>query len=202
MEAPSHLEPTQASALEARLAEAEAQLAEARETLQAIHSGEVDAVVVSGREGEQVFTLQGAESPYRFLVEEMNEGALLLAPDGTVLFANARFASLACLPLERVAGSAWGCFFAAAEQFRLAALLEMAKLGGVREEFLLLSKGGSVRPVQLSLSSMSRERVEGYSVIVTDLTERKEAERGAPRGQCQAAGNGAGAGTLLPQHHA
>jgi PAS domain S-box-containing protein len=175
MEAPRHL-PTQALSLEARLAEAEAQLAEARETLQAIHSGEVDAVVVAGIEGDQVFTLQGAETPYRFLVEEMNEGALLLTPDGTVVFANARFAALAGLPLERVAGSAWGCFFPAAEQSRLAALLETAKRGGVREEFLLLAKGGSVRPVQLSLNSMSPERVEGYAVIVTDLTERRVAE--------------------------
>ena len=114
--------------------------------MQAIHSGEVDAVVVAGVEGDQVFTLQGAETPYRFLVEEMNEGALLLTPDGTVVFANARFATLAGLPLERVAGSAWGCFFPAAEQSRLAALLETAKLGGVREEFLLLAKGGAVRP--------------------------------------------------------
>ncbi len=176
MELPRHPEPAPIASLEARLAEAEEQLAEARETLRAIHSGEVDAVVVSGLDGDQVFTLQGAETPYRFLVEEMNEGALLLAPDGTVLYGNARFASLAGMPLERVAGSAWGTFFAAAEQSRLATLLRAAKLGGVREEFQLLGQGGSIRPVLLSLSSMSRERVEGFAVIVTDLTERKAAE--------------------------
>ena len=53
-------------------------LEEAEDTLRAIGSGEVDAFVVSGPDGEQVFTLKGAEQPYRVLVETMNEGAATL----------------------------------------------------------------------------------------------------------------------------
>jgi hypothetical protein len=48
-------------------------LDEAEETLRAIRKGEVDAVVVSGPEGEQVYTLKGASQPYRIFVESMNE---------------------------------------------------------------------------------------------------------------------------------
>ena len=37
------------------------------ETFLAIQRGQVDAVVVNGTDGDQVFTLQGAEHPYRVL---------------------------------------------------------------------------------------------------------------------------------------
>ena len=60
-----------------------ARIAELEETLRAIRSGEVDALLVSGVQGEQVFTLQGAEHPYRLLVEKIDEGAATLSDDGT-----------------------------------------------------------------------------------------------------------------------
>ena len=45
---------------------------DANETVQAIHQGDVDAVVVTrGLEGPQVILLHGAEEPYRVLVERM-----------------------------------------------------------------------------------------------------------------------------------
>ena len=69
-------------------------LEEAEETLRAIRKGEVDALVVSGPQGDQVYTLKGAEQPYRVYVETMNEGAVTLGPDGTILYCNNRFAEL------------------------------------------------------------------------------------------------------------
>ena len=54
-----------------------ARLAEAEETLQALRDGEVDALVVRGADGDQVYTLHGAEEPYRNLVEQMREGAVV-----------------------------------------------------------------------------------------------------------------------------
>ena len=48
---------------------------ELEETLRAIRSGEVDAVVVNAPKGDQVFTLQGAEHPYRLLVEDAARAA-------------------------------------------------------------------------------------------------------------------------------
>ena len=170
------MERHQPSAEKARIAELEAKLAEAEETLRAIHSGEVDALLVAGPEGDQVFTLQGADTTYRFLVEEMNEGALLLGPEGTILYANARFAQLASVPLEQVIGSPWERFFVAADQSRLDGLLATARVAPVRQELYLDGSGGSARPVAVSLSSMQREQVQGFSAVVTDLSERKAAE--------------------------
>ena len=60
--------------LRAENEELRARLEEAEDTLRAIRSGEVDALVVSGASGEQIFTLQGAEHIYRLLIEDMREG--------------------------------------------------------------------------------------------------------------------------------
>lgn len=163
-------------ALRERIAELEIRLQEAEETLLAIRQGEVDALVVTGAGGDQIFTLQGAETPYRFLIEEMNEGALLLAPDGTILYANTRFANLVERPLEQVIGSGWLLFFHVTEQKRASQLLRTPNPGGVKAEFQLLGRNEAPRPVEVSLAPMKRERMDGFSVVVTDLTERKGAE--------------------------
>ena len=74
---------------------------EAEETIRAIHSGEVDALVVSTEHGDQIFTLAGAEKPYRIMMETMNEGAVTMVPDGTILYCNQRFADMVKTPLEK-----------------------------------------------------------------------------------------------------
>ena len=80
-------------------------LAEAEETLRAIRQGEVDALVVEGSDGSQVYTLRGADEPYRNLIEQMQEGAVVLTRRGEILYSNSPFATLVGEPLERVIGS-------------------------------------------------------------------------------------------------
>ena len=69
-------------------------LQEAEEVLDAIRCGEVDALVVSGPDSDQVYTLGGADRAYRILFETMNEGAAILGSDGSVFFCNTRLSSL------------------------------------------------------------------------------------------------------------
>src|SRR3954453_7674240 len=88
---------TERAAMQERLLELEA-------TLDAIRTGAVDALVVTGPEGEQVFTLKGADQAYRVLVEAMNEGAVTVSGDGTILYANTRFAGMLKTSLEKVLG--------------------------------------------------------------------------------------------------
>src|SRR5512144_2841206 len=57
-------------------------LDEAEATLAAIRNGEVDALVVAGPHGDQIFTLSGADRSYRILVEEIHQGAATLDGDG------------------------------------------------------------------------------------------------------------------------
>ena len=97
--------------LRAQLAEAQGKLAEAQEVIRAIQSGDVDAVVVTGPEGEQVFTLRGAEYAYRVLVEAMNEGAGTIGEDGAILYCNRRLSDLLRVPIERIIGKPAAAFF-------------------------------------------------------------------------------------------
>ena len=82
-----------------------ARLAEAEDMLRAIRQGEIDALVVEGPDGNQVYTVHSAEEPYRTLVEQMQEGAVVLTGRGDILYANARFSALVGEPLESVVGS-------------------------------------------------------------------------------------------------
>src|ERR1700754_3865575 len=84
--------------------ELEARLREAEETLDAIRNGDVDAVVVGGPSGQQVYKLENAALRYRVLIEQMQEGAVTLSEDGTVLYCNQRFATIVGTPREKVIG--------------------------------------------------------------------------------------------------
>ena len=80
-------------------------LAEAEDTLRAIRSGEVDALVVDGESGPQIFTLKNAAEPYRLLVEQMREGALTLSQQGIILYCNAAFADIVGKSAPGIIGS-------------------------------------------------------------------------------------------------
>lgn len=86
------------------IAELEARLQEAEELLDAIRNGEIDAFVVSGPHGDRVCTLTGADHAYRTLVEAMREGAVILAPDRTIVYANDDFAAIVGLPRGQLIG--------------------------------------------------------------------------------------------------
>src|SRR5512146_1300401 len=82
-------------------------LEEAEDTLRAIREHEIDALVVEGSDGDQVFTLHGAEQPYRILIESMSEGAGTIAPDGTILYCNAQLAELLQAPINTIIGASF-----------------------------------------------------------------------------------------------
>ena len=155
-----------------------ARLAEAEETLRAIHSGEVDALVISGVAGDQVFTLQGADYPYRVLVEAMSEGALTLTAEGVIFYANRRFAEMLKTPLEQVIGAALAHWIVPADQALFQTLLHFDS-GQTRHqmEVALLAGDGVVMPCYLSLDALDIEEMPGcFCLVVTDLTEQKRTE--------------------------
>ena len=100
------------------LAALRARLAEAEDTLSAIRHGEVDALLIVDEGGERVYTLRGADAPYRALVEQMHEGAVTLTVEGAVIYANRSFARLVDVPLEQVIGSSINRFVAAEDHGR------------------------------------------------------------------------------------
>src|ERR1700760_4607607 len=88
------------------------QLEEANDSIQAIRTGQVDAFVVQGEEGHQLYTLETADQAYRLFIEKMNEGAVTLNSDGLILYSNSRFATMVNMPLENVLGCQFHDFVA------------------------------------------------------------------------------------------
>ena len=113
------------------MAELEARLREAEETIEAIRTGEVDAVVVGGPAGQQIYTLQNADRPYRVLIEQMQEGAVTLSSDGTVLYCNERFATIVGARRESIIGEGIGRFFGEREREPFQQLLARGRRPGI-----------------------------------------------------------------------
>ena len=158
-------------------AELRARLEEAEETLRAIRSGEVDALVV----GEQVYSLKGAETPYRILLEQMSEGAATLLEDGAMLYANRRLAELLRTPLEALIGSSLRRFVVPAERPAFDTALAQGKEGSSKGQFSFQCEDGSTVPVQLSFCVVEGQDTRSIGVVATDLTERRQAEEALRR---------------------
>ncbi len=153
---------------------AQARLVEAEETLRAIRHGEVDALVVStSAPGDQVFTLSGADRPYRIFVENMQEGAATLSSTGVVLFANDRLGLLLGCAAAAVVARQMSEFVVEADRDRLAAAVGSATVGTTFELRLQRADEGSNPQVVWVLAGLSRLNVDDEQLTCltfTDLT--------------------------------
>ncbi len=154
-----------------------ARLKTAEETLRAIQSGEVDALMVSGRRGEQVVSLKGGEPAYRLLVEAMSEGAATLSRNGAVLYCNRRFAELMGRPPGKMVGVAVQSLVAEAERDRFETLLAEAQKAVAKGEFTLRRRDGSLIPGLFVSQPVSR--IQGPGAGHGDhRSERAETQAG------------------------
>ncbi|MBI3803205.1 MAG: PAS domain-containing sensor histidine kinase [Nitrospirae bacterium] len=151
-------------------------LAEAEETLRAIRQGEVDALIVNGKEGPRIFTLQGADHTYRILIEAMDEAAAVLSDDGTILYANRFFSKMLRVPLEKVIGHPIAPFIAPKDQATFEALLREAGKGTRKGEMALKTGEGNLLSAYLSVNRIELDQVRRIGLVITDLTEQKRNE--------------------------
>lgn len=150
-------------------------LREAEETLEAIRTGEVDAVVIEGSQGQQVYTLENADRPYRVLVEQMQEGAVTLSEDGTILYCNERFATLVGSPHDGIIGQQLTGYFSADEAETLSGMIATGAGPGIAGEFAIADSAGREVPVNISLIDLKVDGAMPRLVcgIVTDLTSSR-----------------------------
>jgi PAS domain S-box-containing protein len=151
-------------------------LEEAEETLRAIHEGEVDALVLSKPQGEVVFTLKGAESPYRVFVEEMNEGAVTLDHEGTILYCNNRFSELLKIPTEKVVGSPIRRFIPPEDSSGFESAFREGKLQNSTIDISLQKEDQELIPVHLSFTMLPEQDIPIVCMVVMDRTEHKRME--------------------------
>ncbi len=157
------------------LTEVEEKLRLAEETLQAIHSGEVDAVVVATKQGPRIFTIQGADYIYQRLVEQMGEGAVTVSSDGMILYCNQRLSELLNYPLKNLIGSQLETFIAPQDRKAFFLLLQQTEEKKTRTQELSLISAREKKevPVKLSLKQFNIDDLLVNIIIITDITESK-----------------------------
>ena len=149
-------------------------LFETEEALNAIRNGEVDAILVNGKDGEQVYSISSAETPYRTFIEEMSEGAVTLTREGVILYCNRTFADLLHLPIETIIGRHLKSFVSADDKPKIQNIL--ARQPHKKKEVEIISL---VNSLYLKLSfSLLPSYVQGDNtvLIVTDISELKKRE--------------------------
>jgi PAS domain S-box-containing protein len=156
------------------------QLAEAEEMLRAIRQGEIDALVVEGAGGSQVYTLHSPEEPYRNLIEQMQDGAVVMTRTGHILYANSRFATLVGEPLESVVGSRVERFVNVSDREDFDRLLGRGN-GRARSSFV--GSGSGAFEVCLSLTTTRAFNGERLNLIVTDVSELLSANENRARAE-------------------
>jgi PAS domain S-box-containing protein len=158
-----------------QLVELQDRLREAEETLEAIRNGDVDAVVVGGPSGQQVYTLENADRPYRVLIEQMQEGAVTLSNEGIMLYCNHRFAALVGADREALIGEPIEHFLLRTDIFAFRHLMTSGRGAGRSAEFTLLGANGLV-PVNVSIADLKVDEQMPHVLcgVVTDLTHSRE----------------------------
>lgn len=162
--------------IQQELEETRQQLQEAQDTIEAIRSGQVDALVVHNEGNHQLFTLQSADRSYRKFIEKMTEGAVSLNSDGVIVYANTRFAEMTGLPLFQVIGLAFEQFVALSHQSYYKSLFDVAWQEDTKGE-ITLSYNNKQVPVLLSLTALDLMEGNSLSIVITDLTVQKITQR-------------------------
>lgn len=162
--------------LQAEINDLRQQLDDAVATLDAIRHGDVDALVVGDGGAERIYTLEGAEYPYRVLIEAMQQGAATLSVDGTILFCNRCLAAMLQEPQEKVSGSALERFVASPDRRQFQHMLKQAQSSHSLGDVHFQLPNDVCLPVQLALSMLPLPGSAVLGLIVTDLTDQRHQE--------------------------
>jgi len=147
---------------------------EAEEIVHAIRRGKVDALVMDTSRGETVVTLQGADHPYRVLVESINDGAATLDASGIVLYANHRFAEILDRSVESLIGASLESCLPLAQREKLSELISQARKRSRRLELTLDGVSDHPKLVRFTIKPL-KGAVHKVCVVATELTELVEA---------------------------
>jgi len=153
------------------------QLQEANDTVEAIRTGQIDALIVAQGDGHQIYTLKSADHSYRVFIEKMSEGAVTLNSQGDIQYCNSSFASMIDRPLANVMGEPFIHFVTEGSKNYFKELVQEGWNNDCKGE-IWLHRGDQGRvPVQLSLTALDLENGMSLSIIITDLTVQKATQK-------------------------
>ena len=153
------------------------QLEEATETIQAIRTGQIDALIVEGKEGHELYTLKTADQTFRVFIETMNEGAVTLSEGGLIVYCNSMFALMVEMPLSQVIGLPFEHFVARDCQELYQRMFDGGWTEKRKVELTITTRTGNPVPCLFSVTTLELDEGTSLSVILTDLTAQKETQK-------------------------
>lgn len=159
--------------LHSEIASLRRRLEEAESTLAAIRSGSVDAFVVEDTGGHNVYTLEGSDKPYRILVEQMQQGAVMLTDDADIAYCNQQFCDLLKWSYTRLVGTPLLSLLHEDEPTELGAMLACGNLVDWNGEAILRHENGRLIPVQVNVSVITGLTGLRVGILFTDLTAHR-----------------------------
>jgi PAS domain S-box-containing protein len=148
-------------------------LAESEEALQAIRNGEVDAIIVSGTGGDRIFSLTSADTPYRVILEEMDEGAVIITAAGTILYHNQMFANLFGNGGEQFTGTNLHRFIDEREQERFKQLIRLGSKGKADGKISYVNDDRTLY-LHMLLRAMPPDLAGDICIIFSDITQMQQ----------------------------
>lgn len=144
-------------------------LSECEDTLSAIRSGSVDAIMVNNK----VFTLQTADYPYRVIIENMFEGAATLSADMEIIYCNRRLTQILDLSFAEITGNNIEALVHPDDIGLLRSMLKEGERKTEGFELRMACRDGVVKQVLVSILPLDFEEVYRCLIFV-DLTEIKK----------------------------
>jgi len=163
--------------LQSELEELRLQLQEANDTIEAIRSGEVDALIVNNGKEHQLYTLRTADHTYRVFIEQMKEGAVTVNQDGIILYSNSQFAALIGISLTEVIGLPIIDFVPVKLHKAFKKIILEGWQSESKGEILFKNKSNKLIPFLLSVTSLELDEGKSLSIILTDLSVQKQNEK-------------------------
>ncbi|WP_052572980.1 PAS domain S-box protein [Haloferula sp. BvORR071] len=171
--------------LRAENAELRARLEEAEDTLRAIRQGEVDALIVEGDPGPQVFVLQSSDlESNRFrsdILSKVSEAVVALDDAGRVIYFNGAAEEQYGVPVTEALGRPLTELYAyqwIRPEDEALANAEISETGHWRGENIHIRRDGTRIHVESSVSRMvDRDgKPGGLLAVIRDITGRRKAE--------------------------
>jgi PAS domain S-box-containing protein len=149
-------------------------LTEVTKSIDAIKSGNIDALVISDEKTPKIYTENTSDKAYRKLIEEMHEGAVTLFEDGSIFYCNSCFAGMVNMPLQKVIGATFMNFVGESSREEVEYLLKKGNANSNKKEIRILTLDRKMIPVQMSVNPFSLESGPALGIIITDLTVQNE----------------------------
>lgn len=153
-------------------------LEEAEQTIEAIRNGDIDALIDNKGNNIRIFTIEGAETAYRLMVDTMSEGAMTLDPNGSILYANKRISEMLVIPHQQIISKPIYRFIKHSEHNSIKSLISET-VNGERTycDVTFVGLNSKPFPAYVSSAPLFLGETTNICLVITDLTERKLAEK-------------------------